>query len=115
MTSSTPTRTGAPLDSGPPPAAKGQAGSLMDLEQEKDIPPSPQAATMLGMNMIEQGSRLISMSLPQIAPAMQQMVTQLRDALPRAMSESPTGAPVGGQVGGPPVSPIPPPGEGATA
>jgi len=110
MTSSTPTRSGAILDS-PPPAAGRKSTSLMEMESERDTPPSPQAAVMLGMNMVEQGSRLISMSLPQIAPAMQQLITQLRDVLPRAMAESPTGAPIGGQVGGP-AAVIPPPGGG---
>ena len=114
----TPTRPGqTTLDTAPPPSTKGKQSSLLDTQGQSNdakVPPSPQVAAMLGMNMLEQGSRLISMALPALAPGLQQVIMQLRDAIPKAMGDSLAGMPpaMGGGVpaGGPPAAPPPPPG-----
>lgn len=72
----------------PPPQVK-TARTLLDTQRspEPGAPPSPHAGVMLGMSMIEQGTRIVSLALPGLAPALVQMVEQLKQVLPRAMNE----------------------------
>ena len=97
---------GGDLDS-PPPLANVRGKSLMDTQSGGSVPANPQVAAMLGMSMLEQGVRIMSVSLPGLAPALQQLVTQLREIVPRALAESQSTSAggLGGEIAPPPVPP----------
>jgi len=115
----------AMLDAPPPQppgsAAKAKGNSLVDSQLKKQGAPgaglgadasSPQVVALQGLAMMEKGQQLLSAALPQLAPALSGLITNLKQVVPQAMSDQLAGVDSSGAGGAPPqpgAAPGPPP------
>lgn|SRR5262245_48675632 len=120
---------GGMLDTPPPspPAAK-KGASLVDTQLSRSQGAglgaeagNPQIVALQGLAMLEQGTQLLSSTLPALGPALGQLMAQLRQVIPQAMADQlagieNAGAPqMGGGAGAMAPTAPPPGGAGAVA
>ena len=114
------------LDSAPPQPPLGGPHTNPGInppsqQQGSPLFRSPQAAAIQGVALIEQGSKLLTGVLPGLTPMVADVVSRLRETVPRALAEMmaggsslPTGAgPMGGSASMPPSPGAGSPGIGA--
>lgn len=100
---------GGMLDSGPPqPPARSANRSLVDTQMSRGVgglgaeAGNPQIVAMQGLALIEQGTQLLSSTLPALGPALGQLTAQLRQVVPQAMADQLAGIEnAGAGMGGP--------------
>jgi len=117
-----PTTTGM-LDA-PPPQPPGSAqrakSSLVDSQLKRQGAPgsglgsdaaSPQVVALQGLAMMEKGQQLLSAALPQLAPALSGLISNLKQVVPQAMSDQLAGIDSSGAAAppAPGATPAPPP------
>jgi hypothetical protein len=118
---------GGMLDS-PPPAPPSRGGaSLVDNQMSRTQGAglgaeagNPQIVALQGLAMLEQGTQLLSSTLPQLGPALGQLMAQLRQVIPQAMADQLAGIENAGAPGamgaaGGGMAPTAPPPAGAGA
>jgi len=107
------------LDKAPPqpPGGRKRASSLMDSQnQSQGLGPeggNPQILILQGLAMMEKGSQMLSGGLPQLGPALNGLMQNLKQVVPQAMADQLSGNPGAGALqpaaGGPAAGGGPPP------
>lgn len=92
-----------------PPSSAPAKRSLVDAERDRGsaVPSSPYTMAVEGMASVEKGVRLLSAGLPALAPAMQELLVNLQQVVPKAMADLQAGIP--GAAGAPGVVAAAPP------
>jgi hypothetical protein len=112
----------ASLDKAPPPPVmrKAQPTRLMGNGGGLGAAASsPQARALQGMQLVEQGSELITSVFPSLAPVLGDFIGRLHQSIPQALADMTQGGPGAGSFGAPAQSgmgatPVPgPPGAAA--